>query len=270
MAHSELTTAPGASPGQAHLETPDRTSADSMAEAPKSVIALWSAPRSRSTAFLRMIMERGDLMALHEPFSQLADFGSCTVADQEVTSEPELIAAINRLGAKERVFFKDTTDFHYTGVLSDTDFLRQAEHTFIIRHPREVIPSHYALNPAVTLAEIGFARLHELFLAVAAATGKDPIVVDSDLLLDDPEATVREYNERVRLDHRPDALNWSEGTREEWSRTARWHTGASNSKGFARSERTYEATVTNHPVLAEFYEHEIAFYEYLLERRLKI
>ena len=39
------------------------------------VFALWSAPRARSTAFVRSMVERGDLIALHEPFCNRADFG---------------------------------------------------------------------------------------------------------------------------------------------------------------------------------------------------
>ncbi len=215
-----------------------------------------------------MMLERDDLLALHEPFSQLADFGSCTVAEQKANSEQELIEAITTLGTEQRVFFKDTTDFHYPGVLSDTAFLRHAEHTFIIRHPREVIPSHYALNPEVTLPEIGFARLHELYLAVAEATGREPVVVDSDLLLDQPEALVRAYSERIGLAFRPDSLSWTASERIEWGRTARWHTGASNSSGFVTSKQEYAATVDNDPVLAGFFEKELPHYEYLLERRL--
>ncbi len=217
-----------------------------------------------------MMMERDDIVALHEPFCQLADFGTCTVADREVKSEPELIAAIKDLGTESRVFFKDTTDFRYPGVLADAEFLREVEHTFIIRHPREVIPSHFAMNPNVTLPEIGFSRLYELYLAVAAATGREPIVVDSDLLLEQPEPTVRAYNERVGLTHRPDTLNWSAGMPQEWSKTARWHAEAGNSNGFVKSEKAYENTVENHPVLADFYEQEMPFYEYLLERRMKV
>lgn len=217
-----------------------------------------------------MMMERDDVLALHEPFSQLADFGTCSVSDTKVDSEQALIAAITDLSADQRVFFKDTTDFHYPGVLSDTEFLRQAEHTFIIRHPREVIPSHYALNPAVTVQEIGFSRLHELYVTVAAATGRQPIVVDSDLLLEHPGRTVRTYSELVGLTHDPDTLNWSPGMRDEWSKTARWHTDAGNSNGFERSERVYPATVDNHVTLAEFYDHELPFYKYLLERRMSL
>jgi hypothetical protein len=43
------------------------------------VFALWSAPRARSTAFFRSMVERGDLIALHEPFFDLLAFGETEV-----------------------------------------------------------------------------------------------------------------------------------------------------------------------------------------------
>src|SRR5437763_104256 len=46
------------------------------------IVALWSAPRCRSTAFLRMMVERGDFTVLHEPCSQLKNFGCAYVADR--------------------------------------------------------------------------------------------------------------------------------------------------------------------------------------------
>jgi hypothetical protein len=42
---------------------------------PMAVFALWSAPRTRSTAFFRSMVERGDMTVLHEPFCKLRDFG---------------------------------------------------------------------------------------------------------------------------------------------------------------------------------------------------
>jgi hypothetical protein len=38
-----------------------------------AVFALWSAPRARSTAFFRSMLERGDLLALHEPLEGLTE-----------------------------------------------------------------------------------------------------------------------------------------------------------------------------------------------------
>jgi len=217
-----------------------------------------------------MMMERDDLTVLHEPFSQLADFGSSMVDGRVTRSEPELIDAIRRLAAANPVFFKDTTDFRYPGVLADRGFLREATHTFLVRHPREVIASHYALNPKLTCDEIGFARLHELYLAARDATGRPPVVVDADDLLDGPERTVRAYCDQIGLPFRAEALRWSAGMPDQWRQTERWHVDAANSGGFTRAARSYLVTVDNDPVLAEYYSHHLPFYAYLHERRLRV
>ena len=49
---------------------------------------LWSAPRARSTAFFRMMIERGDFTGVHEPFSYLAEFGYAEAGGVRVTSAP--------------------------------------------------------------------------------------------------------------------------------------------------------------------------------------
>jgi hypothetical protein len=233
------------------------------------LLVLWSAPRSRSTAFERMMMERGDFTVVHEPFSHVADFGTAEVAGATVRSEEELIGALRALPG--RAFFKDTTDFHYPVLLADSDFLRAATHSFIIRDPAEVIASHVALNPELTRDEIGFARLYEIYAAVEAATGTEPVVIDSDDLLDRPEATVRAYCERVGIEFRAEALRWDAGLPDQWQRTERWHRDAGNSTGFQRPPaENGSAEVPSDPVLGEFYRFHLPYYTKLYERRLPV
>ncbi|PRY22034.1 hypothetical protein [Pseudosporangium ferrugineum] len=231
------------------------------------ILALWSAPRSRSTAFERMMRERGDLTVLHEPFSHLANYGSTTVDGEEITSEPELLAALRRLPGP--VFFKDTTDFAYPHLLADTAFLAEATHTFLVRHPREAIASHYALHPALNRDEIGFGRLAEIFDAVTAARGAVPVVVDSGDLVADPAGVVARYCELVGLDFRPEALAWSPGMSPGWQRSAKWHRSTSSTQTFAASSARYEASVDNTPLLAEYLEFHLPFYERLHAHRLR-
>jgi hypothetical protein len=234
------------------------------------VIALWSAPRSRSTAFLRMMMEWDDLTTLHEPFSRRANFDETTVDGRVVRTEADLIAAIRELASRTRVFFKDTTDYAYPGLLADRRFLREATHTFIIRHPREVIPSHFALNPELGRDEIGFARLHDLYLAVTEASRAEPVVVDSDDLVARPEQTTRAYCERVGLQFHADRLSWQPKMPKEWHKTERWHRDAGQTSSFVPTQTVYDNTVDNHPRLAEYYHYHLPFYEYLHEHRLRI
>jgi hypothetical protein len=231
------------------------------------VIALWSAPRCRSTAFLRMMMERQDVIALHEPFSHLMDFGEARVRDRVVHSEHELMATLTEFGKHARVFFKDTTDFHYPGLLADGDFLRAVTHCFLIREPRAAIASHVRLNPALTQEEVGFARLHEIFVTVRGATGTVPLVMDSEDLLHRPEALVEAFCAHVGLPFVPAALTWRPEMREEWQRTARWHRAVGSSSGFQQQPQADLSVVDEEPRLQRYYEYHLPYYEELHAQR---
>lgn len=232
------------------------------------VLALWSAPRCRSTAFLRMIAERRDFLVIHEPFSQLADFGEITVAGRLVTSEGELIELLLELGESESVFFKDTTDFRYPTVLADQRFLREARHTFIIRDPAEAIASHYRLNPRLTRDEVGFSRLAELHDAVTGATGERAIVVDAGELVQRPADLVRAYCEQVGIPFLDKALHWSSGMRNDWQRTSRWHVATSATDGFQAPRSHEPPDLSANPVLLDYLEYHLPFYQRLQQSRL--
>lgn len=243
---------------------------------PIPVLALWSAPRSRSTAFARMMTERKDRVVVHEPFSQVVDFGEVKVGEQAARSEQDVLAALRGIAAKTPVFFKDTTDFHYPAVLADQDFLARATHTFIIRHPAEAIASHHALNPDLGRDEIGFARLFEIFAAVQAATGATPVVIDSDDLLDRPAETVRAYCAAVGIPFVAEALSWQPGMRSEWRATSKWHASTSATAGFRRdggdgaaSRAKAVETVQAYPVLRAHCDYHLPYYEKLRAAALR-
>lgn len=232
-----------------------------------TVLALWSAPRSRSTAFFRAVLQRGDVQALHEPFCNVVDHGGTTVGDQTVHDHPSLIAELWALSESGTVFFKDTTDYEYDAVFADRRFLTGAKHTFLLRRPEEIVASFHALKPDMAQHEVGVEMLHRLHEAVREA-GAEPVVVDSDDLLDDPAATMRAWCAAVGLPPRDDALRWEAGERPEWGRSARWHRDVESSSGFERRDRTYEHTVETQPRLAELAAAHRPFYEALLTHRL--
>jgi sulfotransferase family protein len=235
------------------------------------LLALWSAPRCRSTAFLRMMEERGDVTVLHEPFSHVTDFGVTKVGEREVRSERELIPALRELAAKEPVFFKDTTDFRYPELLGAADFLRETTHAFMIRDPKAAIASHYRLNPGLGRDEIGFAWLHEIYEAVVAAKGEQPIVIDGDDLAAAPRQVVETYCVRVGIPFVASALEWEPKRRRDWQQAARWHDSVSESSGFDASMGANDGVdVKADPTLRDFLRYHQPYYEKLYERRLRV
>ena len=137
------------------------------------IIALWTHPRSISTAFERVMMERKDLNILHEPFSYLyyVNNSGASIDQQFVDPDhPTDFAGIcrhivNAAGAGP-VFFKDMCAHCHEPLVKDAAFLNRVTHTFLIRDPAKAIASYYAMNPAVTLEEIGLAQLCHVFETV--------------------------------------------------------------------------------------------------------
>ncbi len=232
------------------------------------LLALWSAPRCRSTAFLRMMTERGDFEVVHEPFSHVSNFGVAQVLDREVHSEGELIETLRQLARERCIFFKDTTDFHYERVLTHADFLREATHTFIIRDPKAVIASHYSLNPGLQRDEIGFAWLYEIFRAVIEVTRATPLVMDGDELVAEPQKYVEAYCRHVDIPHIPEALNWHPGSLPAWERTARWHVAVSESRGMEPTTPRVDVDVAGDPVLGDYLRYHEPYYQRMRSVRL--
>src|SRR4051812_19573686 len=241
-------------------------------DAGAGVLALWSAPRSRSTAFLRMMIERGDFEVLHEPFSSRTDFGATEVDGVAVHDERELIGAIQALSRRRPVFFKDTTDFRYPAVLADQEFLTGAVHTFLLRDPAETIASHHAMDPAVGRDAIGIERLAELFDAVLRLSGRTPVVLDSADLVRDPAAAVRAYCEAVGVPFKPEALRWSPGHHSSWRRTTGWHEQVAHTSGFSSGPKPAADRPDGlaDPRLRGYLEHHRPFYQHLKAHALRI
>ncbi|HET6212962.1 MAG TPA: hypothetical protein VFE14_08835, partial [Micromonosporaceae bacterium] len=113
----------------------------------RAVIALWAVPRSRSTAFERMMVERGDLDVVHEPFSYLTESGQFTVDGVAATSLTGLFDLLLIRAGTRRVFIKETTDYSYGPLLADSRLYDQVANTFLIRRPDSVVASYHAMKP---------------------------------------------------------------------------------------------------------------------------
>lgn len=235
-----------------------------------TVYALWSSPRSRSTAFFRSMLERDDLVALHEPFFDLEAAGRTEIDGQVCTTAEELLDELKARSDGRKLFFKETTDHRYEKVLSDTTFLSEARHAFLIRRPEEVVASYHALYPEMRQHEVGLEALEELYRAVADAGGHEPMVIDSDDLIATPAAIMAAYCEAVGLPFRSDALTWTAEDRPEWQRTARWHQITASSSGFERRTSRYDHTAGNSERLAAFAAYHRPFYDLLHAERLRV
>ncbi|MFF1376341.1 sulfotransferase family protein [Streptomyces sp. NPDC058308] len=225
-----------------------------------NLLFLWSPPRSLSTAFLRMMIERGDHLVVHEPFSSLVVQGYAVVEGEKISDQYQLLDALKDISTRRRVFVKETTEYRYD-IVDAPEFPKIGCHTFLIRDPESVIPSHYAMKPDITCAEIGFEHQCEIFRIVHESVGACPVVFAAERLAAEPAAVVRDYCSRVGIDFTESHLSWEPENREEWSRTREWHADAARSKGFHHVPRVYPERVENNATLASYYAYQFPFYE---------
>jgi hypothetical protein len=225
------------------------------------LLALWSVPRARSTAFLRMMTERGDYLVIHEPFSRVTDFGETDVAGRRCTSVTHVMAALMHTARSEAVFYKDTMDYRYPDVLASPDFLQQVTHSFMIRPPTAVISSHLRVDPSASRDAMGFELLWEMMQAVRVSTDQELVVLDGDDLVADVEQEVRSYCHRVGMSFLGQALTWKPGALPQWDRTQGWHESVSRTDGFRATSDTSALEPALQSVADGYLRHHQPFYD---------
>jgi hypothetical protein len=231
---------------------------------------LWSTPRSRSTAFLRMMIERGDFTAINEPFTYVTRFGLADIGGKRLTTAREVIAELRRLASAGPVFAKETTNQSYPEVLSDQRFLGEdAHHAFLIRHPRETISSYLAIREDAPLHEMGFESLYNVYTEISALNGRDPLIIDADDLMSRPADIISAYCAHAGIDFRPQALNWRPSDRVEWQPSKIWHTDVAASSGIGITQGRPRPDPGKQPLFGAYLDYHLPFYQMLYRRRLR-
>jgi hypothetical protein len=199
------------------------------------IIVLWTTPRSRSTAFERMMIERGDHEVFDEPFSTRYYFSPERRSPRFETEMPDStgVAVVARLldaATTRPVFVKDMA-YHATGLLTD-ELLGELVNTFLVREPRAALASFARKWPDLTEEEAGYGRLSEAFAVAGRLTRDAPPVLESDDLARDAPVQVRTWCDAVGIPFVADALQWQPGMPPQWELWADWYEGVARSSGF--------------------------------------
>lgn len=237
------------------------------------IVALWCHPRAMSTAFERLMRERGDMTVLHEPFMydyyvhrRIKDFPHFEPEPDRPQSYDEIRAWVLDEAAKAPVFFKDMAYYVLHRLPDDPEFARRMTHAFLIRDPARAIPSFWKIDPDLTEEEVGFAAQEELRVRLAEILGEAPPVVRAEDVQKDPEGVVDKLWSRIGLPPAPHAFTWESGGVDDWEQVGGWHGRASATDGIQPPrERTgvWEDAVAEAPHLARLRERHQPAYERL-------
>lgn len=239
-------------------------------------IALWSHPRSMSTALERSFIERGDFTVFHEEFAYVyfmyeerAYIPHKNADPDHPLTYPEIRDMMEQARLTGPVFHKDFPYHALDHLLADTEYLRGQTHSFLIRDPRESVLSHATVHPGVTRDVLGYEQLAALFDRVREITGSTPPVIDAADLAADPHGTLAAYCAATGITFRPEALAWGSGERPEWRTWSGWHTEVTSSSGLRPPERNYRVSLDDQPHLREFIAYCTPFYDHLNAFRLR-
>lgn len=230
-------------------------------------VALWSVPRSISTAFERVFVERDDFEVFHEPFGESYYYSEERLSDRYSDEEPrpednyENVLARLLEPHENRVFVKDMA--YHTKPLIDPEFVSRFRNTFIIRDPKYVIASLSRMWPDFTLEETGFEQLYRLFRYATEA--EEVVVVDAMTFSENPVGVLAAYCEHLEIPFRTDDLSWQPGEVREWENWEGWHEEAQQSSGIKPAERKDPELP---PELQEAYEYCLPYYYQLAARAI--
>jgi len=203
-------------------------------------VCLWSGPRNVSTALMYSFAQRRDIRVVDEPLygHYLRSTGAAHPGRAEIIANMNcdgdaVMQALLREQARRpsvRLFCKHMA--HHL-VEIDLDFLNRTSNVFLIRDPREMLPSLTIQLPEARLADTSLKQQWQLFSELSDA-GQTPMILDSRELLLDPEGVLMQLCRHLRLDFDPVMLRWEPGPIAAdgiWA--PHWYEAVHRSTGFA-------------------------------------
>ena len=232
------------------------------------IINLISGPRNISTALMYSFAQRNDTAVFDEPFyaiyltkSGAQHPGRNEVLFSQSTEELVIKTEISR-AQKQVAFVKNMA--HHMEVLDDP-FINNAVHVFLIRNPQQIIASYSQVIEKPVMRDIGLEYQFKLFSQLQDR--EKPIVIDSGLLLQNPEAVLKLLCHACSIGFQPAMLTWAAGPKPYdgvWA--SYWYNNVHRSTGFEKQE------TSNRPLrddLKPLYEEARFYYEKLLPFSLK-
>ena len=199
-------------------------------------INLVSGPRNISTALMYSFAQRADTVVLDEPFyafylnkSGIEHPGKDEVLKSQPIKEDEVCRKIFGPAQNEILFIKNMA--HHLELM-DQSFVQRVTNVFLIRNPRQILASYSQVIEAPTLRDIGVEYQFILFERLKKM-GQSPIVMDSGVILKDPESILKKLCSLIGIPFLAEMLHWNPGPKEYdgvWAKY--WYANVHKSTGF--------------------------------------
>jgi Sulfotransferase domain len=235
-------------------------------------VAMWSGPRTVSTALMRSFENRPDTIVVDEPLYgyYLARTGIDHPGRDEIieTMPADWRSVLSELTVSR---LPDGISVHYQKHMThhllpevDRAALAGLTHAFLIRDPRQLLASYTRVRSQPTLADLGLEQQAEIFRTFGGP------VIDAADILRDPPAALGALCATLGIAFDPAMLSWPAGPRPTdgvWARY--WYESVRRSTGFG-PYRPVPADARLPPELAPLAARCQPFYDELAAHRIRV
>ncbi len=169
------------------------------------IVYLIAPPRSLSTAFLRMMQNRGDFEVIHEP--SLSQYGNLAI-----TQFNDMLLKKIQL---TNVFIKEISCWGSNKLLKNKSLIKQKNvyFLFLMRNPHHAIISRYKRKNKSTEMKIfsdrtGYKDLYTIFMYVKKEATNSPQIILSEDLYNNPGGVCELVCNFLTIPYRKNALQW--------------------------------------------------------------
>ncbi|MDC3287640.1 HAD family hydrolase [Candidatus Marinimicrobia bacterium] len=180
-------------------------------------IACWSGPRNISTALMRSWSSRTDFFVSDEPFyayylreRQLKHPMYKEIIEHYADKYDDVVTGLTSgiPNGKEHWYQKHMA--HHIIDLNNIEWIKNFENCILIRHPKDVINSYVKKNTLNHIDELGYPQQYKI-MRYLDSIGKKFIVIDSNILLNNPEKILSQWCSSINLEFDISMLTWQKG-----------------------------------------------------------
>ncbi|MBX2967522.1 MAG: sulfotransferase family protein [Cyclobacteriaceae bacterium] len=233
-------------------------------------IHIISGPRNISTALMYSFAQRSDTSVIDEPFYAVYFLktgvdhpGKNEVLNNQPHTEEAVLKNLFSQHPSPVFFIKNMA--HHLEVVQHFPY-EECENIFLVRNPLQIISSYAQVIEQPVMRDIGIEYQYNLFEKLTA-TGKQPIVLDTNLLLENPKVVLQKTCEAVGLPFEETMLLWPPGPKPyDGTWAPYWYSNVHKSTGFEK-QPTSNRPLPEH--LNSLYEEASIFYKKLLPFAIK-
>jgi hypothetical protein len=132
------------------------------------------------------------------------------IIDHYPTNYEDIITSLTSEIPHDKEYWYQKHMAHHLIDSINIDWIKNFENCILIRHPKDVINSYIKKNTLNHVDELGYPQQYKI-MRYLDSIGKKFIVVDSNILLNNPEKILSQWCSSINLEFDNSMLKWNKG-----------------------------------------------------------